>query len=70
MNIAIITKFIFKKNPFNRKRNELKNNQKFLFSNGKRHTQPKYHIPMWKTVTGSLKTNKKQQHKCYIRGGN
>ena len=41
-----------------------KNIQKSLFSNGKMSYQPKYHIPRWKIVTGSLKT---KNYQCYIR---
>ena len=63
MYISIITKLIFentlknlKLTPITVKKIESSKDFKSpSFFNGKRSSQPKYHIPRWKTVIGSLK---------------
>ena len=52
MDISRITKVILENYPVKMK---FKKNWKSLFSNGIRSSQPKYHIPKWKIVTGRLK---------------
>ena len=72
MDISRITKVILKNCPKNWKNDSLsrkngifKNKyQKSSFSYGTRFSQPKYHIPRWKIVTGSLKP---KNYECYIR---
>ena len=45
-----------KMSPLTVKNGIFKKFQKSSISYGTRFSQPKYHIPTWKTMTGSLKT--------------
>ena len=63
MDISRITKVILKNcqkiekmTPLTVKNGILKKCQKSSISYGTRFSQPKYHIPTWKTMTDSLKT--------------